>query len=157
VSSSTIRKIVIFGVIALILGGATIGGVRFMKARNSSYVSGPRQQTAANTSPQKTPQPQPSKNQAKKDETKTTPNTTPQPATSDKQAPAASPAPVAPATTTTPAPDPAKNSVANNALPATTAVSPLDFAATFGLMAAAAFFGGKLLKVRAVYRRYLGL
>jgi cytoskeletal protein RodZ len=164
VSNNTVRTVVIFGIIALILGGAAVGGLRLMKARNASYASTQSQQTAVDTSKQQPAAQQP-KNQAKKDESKSTSDdknkssSTQQTTASDNkqaQTPATTPSPAS--STPQPATDTTKdNATANNSLPATSGVSPPDFLATFSLMLVAAFFGSKLLKARADYRRYLNL
>lgn len=165
-SSNTVRTVVIFGIIALVLGGAAVGGLRLMKARNASYASSQTQQTAAADTP-KQPVTQQPKQEAKKDESKNTP----QPASNDQSkttqdqqkvadtkpaTPTPAPTPSQPSTPQTSTPPPAPDTK-NNALPATSGFSPADFFATFVLMLAAAFFGSKLLKARADYRRYLNL
>ena len=152
-SSNTVRTVVIFGIIALVLGAAAVGGIRLMKARNASYASSQSQKTAATDTTKQQPA-------AKKDESKSTSSPT---SSTDKnktsttqQTPAAAPTPAA----STPPPvttDTTKSTAASNALPATSGLSPSDFMATFVLMLAAAFFGSKLLKARADYRRYLRL
>src|SRR3546814_3797108 len=43
--SNTVRTIAIFGIITLILGGAAVGVVRLMKARNNSYATAQSQPT----------------------------------------------------------------------------------------------------------------
>ncbi len=161
-SSNTVRTVVIFGIIALVLGGVTVGGLRLMKARNDAYASGQTQQTATNTTKQ--PAVAQPKQEAKQNETKNNNPTSTTPIDQGKVADAPKPTPTpAPSQTQPAASQPAATPPAPNAkktdtsLPATSGLSPADFFATGGLMAIAAFFGSKLLKARADYRRYLHL
>lgn len=156
-ANNTVRTIAIFGIITLVLGGAAIGVVRLMKARNNSYATAQSQPTATNNQPEQQQTPPPAeqkKEETKQEEQKPQENkpaetpapapSTPTPAPSAAQQPAGeSPSSVA-ATGATP----------NGTMPATGPTE--DFLATAGLLTLAVFFGAKLLRARADYRRYVG-
>lgn len=158
-ANNTVRTIAIFGIITLVLGGAAIGVVRLMKARNNSYATSQSQPTATNNKPEQQQTPPPA--EQKKEETKqeeqkpqdnkpattetpapSTPTPTPTPST-QQQPTGGSPSSVA-ATGATP----------NGSMPATGPTE--DFLATAGLLSLAVFFGAKLIRARADYRRYVG-
>lgn|GEM_PF-4221599 len=148
--NNTARTIVIFGLIALILGGAAVGGVLLMKARNNSYAAARTTQATTNApaAPQneqkpedkKQPDPQPQPQKPEPAKTDTTAPTTPQPQ------------PVAPQNNQVAKTDPGVTP-STGSMPAT---GPEDFFATVGMLMLAVFFGAKLLRSRADYRRYIG-
>ena len=159
-SNNVIRTVVIFGIIALVLGGAVVGAVRLTKVRNNSYATS-HTANVAQTAP--ISQPQQKKDTSKSDSqpqqpTGQTKSQSPSPSSSQPQTPASTPTPSA----STPNVADNKTSVAataphQNALPQTSAFSPADLGLTMILMMLAAFFGNKLLRTRADYRRYMGL
>jgi cytoskeletal protein RodZ len=152
VPSNSVRTMVIFSIIAVVLAGAAIGGVRLLKARNSSY--------ATNTHVAEAPaQPQQSQPESQKQNTSndqkstttdtssqqkaTTPTTTTDTTKKDDAKPSA-----------TPTPTPAQPT--NTNLPNTSAGFG-DVGLTAIMMALAAFFASRILRARADYRRSLGL
>jgi hypothetical protein len=159
VSNSSVRTVVIFSIIALILGGAAIGGVRLIKARNNSFASSQAKPVAQADTKKQDQQAQPQKQQQKQSEDKSKTQTQ-QPAAQQQQQ---TPKPAAPSTPTPtqPAPDTSKKVAATpptpQSVPDTSAFSPSDILPTFTLMIIAAFFGSKILRARADYRRYISL
>jgi cytoskeletal protein RodZ len=167
--NSSVRTVVLFSIIALVLAGVAVGGVRLIKARNDSYASQgkvaqtdnkqqPAQHKADTSKPVATDQKDAnsSTKQSQKQNTdsskntaavppvtNSTPTPTPAPATNDKKdMPAAA----------VPQP-PAQN---HSNLPATSGFALSEVLPTLALMALAGFFGSKLLRARADYRRYIG-
>ena len=148
-ADNTIRTIVIFGIITLVLVGSAVGGVLLMKARNDSYASARPQTVAQNNTP--TNQPAPKKDDTKKDESQSnqqnqTPTDTPTPSSTAQ--PSSQPAPTS--TTTSQG----SGATPSGGMPAT---GPSDVAATVTMLMLAVFFAGKLIRARADYRRYVGL
>lgn len=142
-ANNTVRTIVIFGLITLVLGGAAVGAVRLLKARNDSYATAQAQPVAANP-------PQQAQNDQKKEEpqkeqpqTNQSPQTTTPPSTSTPQTP-----------TSTPAPAGTGGATPSGSMPATGPAE--DFLATAALLSLITFFSVKLVKARADYRRYIG-
>jgi len=158
VANNTVRTIAIFGIITLVLGGAAVGVVRLMKARNNSYATAQSQPTATNNQPQQQQNPpaaEPKKEEAKQEEQKPQEN---KPATTETPAPAPSTPTPAPATQQPAGESPtsvaATGATPNGSMPATGPTE--DFLATAGLLSLAVFFGAKLIRARADYRRYVG-
>lgn len=140
-ANNTVRTIVIFGLIALVLGAAAVGGIRLMKVRNSSYAA---TQTQAQTTP---PQEQQKPEETKKE---------PQPAQQGAQNSSPStPAPAAKPSSQggTPTAVTETGATPGGSMPAT---GPTEFFATLGMLMLAVFFGAKILRARADYRRYVG-
>lgn len=155
-ANNTVRTIVIFGVITLVLGGAAVGVVRLMKVRNNSYATAQSQPTATNNQPQQQQNPpaEPKKDEAKQEEQKPASTPTPQQSTPPvTETPA--PSTPTPAPSTEPTAVAATGATPNGSMPATGPTE--DFLATAGLLSLAAFFGARLLRARADYRRYVGL
>lgn len=153
-AENTVRTVVIFGIISLVLAGAAVGGVLLMKARNNSYASSRAQSVAQNNTAKQSTE--------KKDEGKKNDS---QPAQSNQNQQSQ-----APATTATPTPSssqtqsssrPVQNApqggsgaTPDGSMPAT---GPSDVVATMIMLMLAVFFSGKLIRARADYRRYVGL
>lgn len=160
-SNSSVRTVVLFGIIAVILIGAAVGGVRLIKARNDSYASSQQKIAQSNTKQQPAQQPQ-----QKKDSTSSSPSTS-TPQTQSNQNTSQTKTAVPPSTGTTPAPTTSNTSTPKTTpsvapqqdthLPATSGFSPTEALPTLTLMALAGLFGSKLLRARADYRRYIGL
>lgn len=155
-SNSSVRIVALFSIIALVLVGATLGGVRLIKARNSSHAT--PQHTIAQTGTKQQPAQQQKKDisGSTKPQTQNNQNSnTSQPQTavppannSTTQAPSASDK----GAMATPAPVTAQQ---NSSLPATSGFSPVEVLPTVALMVLAGFFGSKLMRARADYRRYI--
>lgn len=154
---NSIRTIIAFSVIALVLAGAAVGGAFLVKSRNSSFASKPSQVAQTDTTKQPTDQ---KTDTAKTEDQNKTDDTSSQKQQDQPSAPAQTETP-APSTQPSAATNDKKSDEASNksatTLPATSAMSPADFAPTIALMALAGFFGSKLLRARADYRRYIGL
>lgn len=150
-ANNTVRTIAIFGVITLILGGAAVGVVRLMKARNNSYATAQSQPTAANNQPQQQQNPpaEQKKEEAKQEEQKPASTPAPQQNTPAPSTPTPAPSPSAQQPTTVAT----TGTTPNGSMPATGPAE--DFLATAGLLSLAAFFGAKLIRARADYRRYV--
>jgi cytoskeletal protein RodZ len=157
VANNTVRTIVIFGIITLVLGGAAVGVVRLMKARNNSYATSQAQPTATNNQPQQQQNPpaEQKKEETKQEEQKPQEN---KPAATETPAPAPSTPTPAPVTQQPAGGSPtsvaATGATPNGSMPATGPTE--DLLATAGLLSLAAFFGAKLIRARADYRRYVG-
>jgi len=144
----------LFSIIALVLVGATVGGVRIIKARNDSYAASQRKVAQTDTKQQ----PQPAQQKA---DTSKSADTSKQPQsqdTSNKNSAVPpvtnpTPTPAASDTKSTSTPQPQQHSN----LPATSSFTPGEALPTIVLMGLAGFFGSKLLRARADYRRYIGL
>lgn len=160
-ANNTVRTIVIFGLITLVLAGAAVGTVRLMKARNNSYAAS-QSQPAATNNPQQAPQADQKKDEAKKqDEPKS------QPAQDQNKQNSPSAAQTLAPSTPAPAPTPPSSQGASPSAVAATgatpqgssmpATGPTDFFATVVMMMLAVFFGAKLFRARTDYRRYVGL
>ncbi len=158
VPNSSVRTVVLFSIIALVMAGAVIGGVRLTKARNDSYATtsnkvattGTKQQPAQQKADTPKPAPSPSNNTSQsqtpkvdppKSTTAVPPVTNPDPSTSSNK-------------TSTPAAS--TPSAQRSNLPATSSLTPIELLPTVVLMILAAFFGTRLLRARADYRRYIG-
>lgn len=160
-TNNSVRIVILFALIALVLGGFVVGGVQFMKARNDSYAAASQsRQTPQANQPAQTNQNQPSSNENQNKDNQE--QQTPQPAPSNQNtnpspSAAQTPAPSTPAASSTPAQQPssiaATGATPQGGMPAT---GPADFFATAGLLALATFFGARLLRARADYRRYVG-
>lgn len=150
-AENTVRTIAIFGVITLVLLGAAVGGVFLMKARNNSYAAAQKPPVAQTNQP--TAQPEQKKDEAKKDQPAAPQNNQNQ---QQNPAPASNPAPAKPNPQPAQTPTPANNppgATPNGSMPAT---GPEDMLLMIPLLMLAVFFGGKLLRARADYRRYVG-
>jgi hypothetical protein len=159
VPNNTVRTILIFGVIGLILVGATVGGVHLLKARNDSYA-------ASQSQPQQKPQqnmPTQPKQEAKKDDSqkkneasKPTPPAQSQSPAQQSQTAASKPSTTPPSATSAPAQQPQNNSVAATGPSSLAATGPSDvnFALSILLMMLAVFFGARLLQARGLIRKY---
>jgi cytoskeletal protein RodZ len=154
VSNSSVRTVVLFGIIAVILIGAAVGGVRLIKARNDSYASSQHKVAQTDTKQQPAQQPQ-----QKKDNTSSSSSTsTSQTKTAVPPSTGTTPAPTSNSTSTpTPKTTPSVAPQQDTHLPATSGFSPSEALPTLTLMALAGLFGSKLLRARADYRRYIGL
>ena len=174
-AQNTVRSVVVFSVIALIFISSAVGGVFWLKSRNSSLATTsdaaqtaesqaqpsaeaqaetqPEQAAgdqAANSSAEETSAPQA---EASTDGT-TSETTTPEVAATDTTSDASDQtvATEEPATTVDSTADVA--AATPQSVPAT-GPSPFGAIATLVLMMAAAFFGGQLFRARSAYRRYL--
>jgi cytoskeletal protein RodZ len=154
VSNSSVRTVVLFGIIAVILIGAAVGGVRLIKARNDSYASSQHKVAQTDTKQQPAQQPQ-----QKKDNTSSSSSTsTSQTKTAVPPSTGTTPAPTSNSTSTpTPKTTPSVAPQQDTHLPATSGFSPSEALPTLTLMVLAGLFGSKLLRARADYRRYIGL
>lgn len=167
--NSSVRTVLLFGIIALVLVGAIVGGVRLMKARNDSYVATSQgkvaqadtkqqpaqqktdtpkpatsdQKSTSNSSPTQQPQKQPADTAKNTTAVPPVTNPTPTPSANDKK-------------DTTPAPTATPQPAQRSNLPATSGFALGDVAPTIVMMALAGFFGSRLLRARADYRRYIG-
>lgn len=149
-ANNTVRTIAIFGIITLVLGGAAVGVVRLMKARNSTYAAAQNQPAATNNQPQQQQTPPPAE-ETKPEEQKPQSNPAPQqntPSTAETPAPNQQSAGGSPSSVA------AMGATPNGSMPATGPTE--DLFATAGLLSLAVFFGVKLLRARADYRRYVG-
>lgn len=150
--NNTVRTILIFGVIALVLGGAVVGAVRLLKARNTSYASQSQQKPNTPEPQQQAPSADPKKDETKKDEPK------PQPTQSNQNTPSTTqtPTPATPSPSSQPQNTPssvaATGATPQGSMPAT---GPADVFATIAMLMLAVFFSAKLLRARADYRRYV--
>jgi hypothetical protein len=147
--SSTVRTIVAFGLIAVVLSGAVVGGARFIKARNDSYVTKPSA-VATNKQP-RTGQPKTAQPDASSQSPPGPQQSTDQTSASASTGQTAAPASLPPVTNSTSSVS--KPVTIPQTVPNTSATGDLTF--TFILMVIAAFFGSKLLKARADCRRYV--
>ena len=157
--SNTVRTILIFGIIGLVLIGATVGGVFLLKSRNSSYAANqsqsqqkPEQMTA-----------QQAKQEAKTDDQKKTdatkPSTSqPQPSAQQNQPVAPKPSSTSPNATPAPAQQPQNNSVVATGPSSLAATGPsfVDMMILTTLMMFAVFFGARILQARGLVRKHLG-
>lgn len=152
-ANNTVRTIAIFGIITLILGGAAVGVVRLMKARNNSYATAQSQPTAINNQPQQQQNPpaEQKKEGAKQEEQK--PASTPAPQQSTPAPSTQTPTPARTPSAQQPTTVATTGTTPNGSMPATGPTE--DFLATAGLLSLAAFFGAKLIRARADYRRYV--
>lgn len=152
-SNSSFRTVLLFSIIALVLVGATVGGVRIIKARNDSYAASQREvaQTDTKQQPQPAQQKADTSKQHQSQDTSNKNNAVP-PVTNPTPTPAASDtkSTSTPQTASTPQPQQHSN------LPATSGFAPGEVLPTIVLMGLAGFFGSKLLRARADYRRYVG-
>ena len=161
VSNNSVRTVVIFGIIALILGAIVVGGIRLTRARNNSYETSHSSNVAQTNTAKQPAQPQQQKNTSMS--TSQLGSSSTQKKTNQQSSNPAQPQTPVPAA---PSPQPMSSSDGKtnatvspqqNKLPGTSALSPSDFGLTMILMMLAVFFGNKLLRVRADYRRYIGL
>ena len=150
--NSSIRTVLLFGLIAVVLGGIVVGGVRIIKARDVSYASASAKAKQGTTPQvtQKSNNPQPAKSQSQSAGASSTASNTQNSAPAQPTAPAPS-APSTSSTSTSSAPTPSQQ----DSLPKTYAFSPSDFGGTVVLMGLAAYFGSKLLRARANLRHYM--
>lgn len=151
-SNSSFRTVLLFSIIALVLVGATVGGVRIIKARNDSYAASQREvaQTDTKQQPQPAQQKADTSKQPQSQDTSNKNNAVP-PVTNPTPTPAASD------TKSTSTPQTASTPQQHSNLPATSSFTPGEVLPTIVLMGLAGFFGNKLLRARADYRRYIGL
>ena len=162
-SNSSVRTVVLFGIIAVILVGAAVGGVRLIKARNDSYASSQHKVAQTDTKQQPAQQPQQKKDNTSSSSSTSTPQTqsnqnTSQTKTAVPPSTGTTPAPTSNSTSTpTPKTTPSVAPQQDTHLPATSGFSPSEALPTLTLMALAGLFGSKLLRARADYRRYIGL
>lgn len=166
-TEGTARTVIIFSIIAIILGGLTIGGVRILKARNDAYAtqnnktsSTPPVATSGNSQP---PQSTPKKTATTNTPAPSSPSTTnpaQKPVSTPQPSPAVAAAPPVSSSSSnsTPAPTTSSTSSTSNSqgnLPNTSALSPGGTLATIVLVILAGIFSGQLLRARSTYRRYL--
>lgn len=144
VKNDTIKTVILFSVVAFVFCGLVVGGIHFIKSRNSSYAA----TQAASTDGTKQTNP----------ESKTGDNSTSQtqPKTEESPQPvvASSPAPTPPVKADN-APVVSPDTIVETgpqSMPATGAGLG-DFIFTIALMMVAAFFGGQLLRAKNNYRR----
>lgn len=157
--NNTVRTILIFGVIGLVLVGATVGGVRLLKARNSSYAasqSQPQQKPQQNTPEQPKQEAKKDDSQKKNEASKPSSSAQPQPPAQQNQPAASKPSTTSPSATSTPAQQPQNNSVAATGPSSLAATGPseVNFALSILLVMLAVFFGVRLLQARGLVRKH---
>lgn len=152
-TGNTVRTIVIFSIIGLVLAGVAVGGVQLLKARNNTYAS---VQQAPQKPQESQPQKQP-KQEAKSDGNQTNNQSTGNPAPQQPQAPSSQSNQTSPNASPAPAQQPANNQVATTGPKevATTGPSFAGFVASMLLVMLAIFFGAKVLQARALVRKHL--
>jgi outer membrane biosynthesis protein TonB len=160
VPNNTVRTVLIFGVIGLVLTGITVGGVQLLKARNNSYAASQSQPQPkpAQSTPEQTKQEVAKTDAQKKSGTSKSNASSGDQAQPQKSQPAAQkPAVASPSATPTPAQQPQNNSVAATGPSSLAATGPSDinFAASTILMMSAIFFGARVVQARGLIRKHL--